>query len=175
MVLSSIHHDAGGTDLEKTMQQKKSDKSKIYGSIIAISIVILAVASIWFLWQYPRTKAFGDSGKFQKEEVEELSKEIIELISGQEYEKVMSQYAGPMLTKDADASDLEYAVKTVNTDWGELKSITPTTLAEMIKAGKRYAAAELEAEYENLTVIFTFSFDEDMRLSGIYMKEYTGE
>lgn len=152
------------------MNQKKLSKTNIFVLIVGIIAVFFVIAAILFKWQYPASSDFGTSGKFQEEEVKAEATEIVELFSAQEYEQIMTEYAGKVLLDDAEAEDLKYAATTVNPDWGEFQKINTITLGELKRAGKQYALAEVETAYENVTVTFTFSFDENMKLSGVYMK-----
>lgn len=133
-------------------------------------MLFVVVAAGLFLWQYPRTTEFGTSGKFFQEEVERLSGEVVALLSEQEYERVLMDYASEGFQRKVDEKDLKYAAMEAGSDWGTFHEIKTSTFAEMKKAGKWYALAEIEAEYENQDVTFTFSFDREMGLAGIYMR-----
>ncbi len=152
------------------MEQKKLSKKKMLLIVLAIVAAFLVIAGVLFKWQYPESVEFGTSGKFQAAEVEAVTQEVVALFSEQEYEKIMTDYAGKALAKDADAEDLRYAATTANSDWGGFQSMKEIDLGEMKRAGKQYAVAEVEVVYENVTITFTFSFDEDMKLSGVYMR-----
>lgn len=152
------------------MKQKKLDKRKILVVVVAIIAAFLVIAALLFKWQYPQSTDFGTSGKFQEEEVKAVATEVTALFSEQEYEKIMTDYAGEVLLKDADAEDLKYAATTANADWGTFKEITSITLGELERAGNLYAVAEVQAVYENATITLTFSFDENLKLSGVYIQ-----
>ena len=59
----------------------------------------------------------------------------------------------------------------VSSDWGEFVQMKSCVLGEMKKAGRDYALAEVEVQYELVNVIFTFSFDREMKLAGVYMQQ----
>lgn len=152
------------------MEQKKLDKRKILVVVVAIIAAFLVIAALLFKWQYPQSTDFGTSGKFQEEEVKAVATEVTALFSEKEYEKIMTDYAGEVLLKDADAEDLKYAATTANSDWGAFQEITSITLGELERAGNLYAVAEVQAVYENATITLTFSFDENLKLSGVYIQ-----
>lgn len=133
-------------------------------------LLLVIVAAGLFLWQYPYTKEFGTSGMFSEGEVKRLSGELVGLISNQEYEEVLQNYASDSFSRKVEEKDLEYAAIQAGDDWGAFQETKRSTLAEMKKAGKWYALAEVEAAYGNRTITFTFSFDEEMKLSGIYIR-----
>ena len=43
-------------------------------------------------------------------------------------------------------------------------------LDEMSQHGNLYAFAQQEAKYENVTVIYSLTFDENMKLVGLYIR-----
>lgn len=149
------------------MGRKKSNKV-FYLVMLGEIVLFLGIIAFVIFKFFPSMKEFGASGKFQEETVTEMSEEIVSLFSQKEYEKIMTEYADAALQESADASDLENEVKKVKSDWGEFKEITDVTLSEMKKSGDWYAVAEIIAIYENITVTYTFTFNESMELSGVY-------
>ncbi len=58
----------------------------------------------------------------------------------------------------------------IGTEWGEFKSFVSVYTGEIKQMGKKFAVTEITALYENRSVTYTISFDEEMKLAGIYMK-----
>ncbi len=152
------------------MERKKLSNKKIAAFMMGALVLVLGVGALVFWFEYPRVEDFGTAGVFREETVQEKTRELIQLFSNQEYQEILDSYAGKALKKDADAEKLENAAILVSMEWGDFQKINSITLGEMKKAGKWYALAESEVAYENVTVTFTFSFDKDMRLAGVYMK-----
>lgn len=152
----------------------KKDLSKKKATIILVvgMLFCLVVAATVFIQQLPKTKDFGTSGKFEASVVEEKTREILELFTNQEYQKILDEYANKGLKEDAKAEDFAYAAAGLGGALGEIKEIESISLAEMEKAGMLYAVSESKVIYENITVIYTFSFNEDMEFSGIYLQEH---
>ena len=55
-------------------------------------------------------------------------------------------------------------------DWGEFQDFTNSISVEVVQQGKHFALTELTALYENRSVTYQISFNENMELSGIYMR-----
>lgn len=159
---------------EKGKSMKKKDFTKKQTTIILVvgMLFCLGIAAIVFIQQLPKTKDFGSSGKFEASVVEEQTKVILDLFTNKEYQKILDEYANKGLKEDAKAEDLAYAATGLGGDLGEIKEIESISLAEMEKGGVLYAVSESKVVYENITVIFTFSFNEKMEFSGIYLQEY---
>lgn len=153
------------------MEKKDFSKKKTAILLTAGILFCFVIAATVFVQQLPKTQDFGTSGLFKAEEVEQKTKEIIELFTNQEYQKILDEYAGTGLKEDAKAEDFAYAAAGLGGALGEIQKIDSISLAEMEKAGIKYAVSESKVIYENITVIFTFSFNEKMEFSGIYMKE----
>ena len=65
---------------------------------------------------------------------------------------------------------METVKEEVFDDWGKQVSIGKTYTAEITQMGKKSAVIEVHVEYENTTVIYTLSFNDDMMLQGLFMK-----
>ena len=65
---------------------------------------------------------------------------------------------------------IEDARGQVGSDWGEVQSFGNFYMSEIRQNGQRYAAVQVAVTYENVNVIYTITFDENMKLAGLYMK-----
>ena len=65
---------------------------------------------------------------------------------------------------------MEGAKAQVGGDWGEFQRFTSSISVEAVQQGKHFAITELTALYENRSVTYQISFDENMELAGIYMR-----
>ena len=157
------------------MEKKDFSKKKATIILVAGMLFCFAIAAIVFVQQLPKTKDFGTSGKFEAAVVEEKTREILDLFTNQEYQKILDEYANKGLKEDAKAEDFAYAAAGLGGELGKIKEIESISLAEMEKAGITYAVSESKVVYDNITVIFTFSFNEDMEFSGIYLQEHVEE
>lgn len=161
-IAEEFNENLSGTERKK---YRHAAAAKVAAVILAAAAVF-AVAALWFL---PRGAEIGSSGLYTEAAVEERAKAVVEMLNAGDYEalqecsdKKMSAYS----TKEA----LDGAKKQVGTDWGEFQKFGKFYMQELKQQGKIYAVVQIYAAYENLGVTYTLSFDENMKLSGLYMK-----
>ncbi|MCF2641866.1 MAG: DUF3887 domain-containing protein [Lachnospiraceae bacterium] len=65
---------------------------------------------------------------------------------------------------------IEDARRQVGSDWGEIQSFGDFYMSEIRQRGQRYAVVQVAVMYENVEVTYTITFDENMKLAGLYMK-----
>ena len=72
----------------------------------------------------------------------------------------------PYLTEEK----MEEAKKTIGDDWGTFRNFGKTYMTEIRQDGQSFAMVQMNASYDNVSVIYTLTFDAEMKLAGIYMK-----
>lgn len=145
------------------------------GVIIKIVLVVAAVLfllgglAVWFL---PKGAEVGSSGIYHAEQVERRSKEVIQLLDAQDYDKLLA-YATPqmkrVLTKEVIA-DARKQVAPDIADWGKRRKFGKCYMQEIRQQGKTSVVVQFNVTYENTGVTYTLMFDDGMRLAGLYMK-----
>lgn len=149
-------------------EQKKYSKSKCMKTVAVVAgILILIVAAVY--WFLPKGAEIGASGKFEQNIVEEQIKAVVQELNEKDYEALQKnaiEEMKPYLT----AETLETAKKQTAADWGEFKSFGTVYMAEISQMGKHSVVGEVTVTYENASVTFRISFDEDMKLAGLYMR-----
>ena len=65
---------------------------------------------------------------------------------------------------------IEEAKKQAGTDWGEFQQFGKCYMSEQKLQGKTRAVVQINAAYENIGITYTLFFNEDMKLSGLYIK-----
>ncbi len=72
-----------------------------------------------------------------------------------------------------DGGDKESRAKEqaqLSTDWGERVSVGTGYVVELSQQGQMYQVVELQVVYENVSVIYSITLDEELRLAGLYMR-----
>lgn len=138
--------------------------------IISIIVIILGliVAGIYIL--LPKTYEIENSSVFDKNTVINQAEIIIDLLNKDDYDTIKNEYADSKMEKVLNGNVLADAKKQIGSNWGNFKSFTSVYTAEVKQMGKRYAVTQITALYDNWSVTYTISFDEEMKLSGLYMK-----
>ncbi|MCH5255373.1 MAG: DUF3887 domain-containing protein [Lachnospiraceae bacterium] len=134
---------------------------------IVIFVLLLLIAYVW--WAIPKYSEFGSSGKFSQPVVEEKVKDVVDLLNQSDYVTLQEMSEDRMrvaLTQET----MEHAKAMVNDNWGSMQRIGTMYTAEFKQGGKLYAIAQVGVTYENVDVIYTISFDEDMKLAGVFMR-----
>ena len=57
----------------------------------------------------------------------------------------------------------------IGTDWGETVSYGSAYTVELTQKGRHSAVIQMNVSFENISVTFRFSFDEEMRMDGLYL------
>uniref|UniRef100_UPI003FEE9726 DUF3887 domain-containing protein n=1 Tax=Roseburia sp. TaxID=2049040 RepID=UPI003FEE9726 len=153
-------------------ERKRSRKAKSTKMIIITILVIIglfAIATALLYWMLPKGTDISESSTFVKEQVEAGVEEVINLLDDGAYdtlaENATEQMAGVLNDEDMDA-----AKQLVGDDWGARVELGTIYMQEVEQQGVHYVITQVAASYENVTVTYTITFDENMKLAGIYMK-----
>lgn len=153
-------------------ERKRSRKSRSTKMIIITILVIIglfAIATALLYWMLPKGTDISESSTFVKEQVEARVEEVINLLDDGAYdtlaENATEQMAGVLNDEDMDA-----AKQLVGDDWGARVEHGTIYMQEVEQQGVHYVITQVAASYENVTVTYTITFDENMKLAGIYMK-----
>lgn len=108
------------------------------------------------------------AGGFAKDEVLKEAKEAVDLVNEKDYETLNSMMTQQMA--DAGVTDqIEAAWDQLGL--GEFKSYkTETVVGQKDEDGNDIAVAVLVTEYENASVQFQVAFDQEMKITGFYIK-----
>ena len=55
-------------------------------------------------------------------------------------------------------------------DWGERQQFGTVYMTEIVQGNTHMAVGEITVVYENVTVTYRLSYDEEMRLAGLYVR-----
>lgn len=138
--------------------------------IICIIVIILGLIGTGIYFMLPKTYDIDNGSIFNKNTVVSQADKIIDLLNKNDYDIINNQYADSKMKIALKGTAIADAKEKVGTNWGEFKSFTSEYTAEVKQMGKKYAVAQITALYENRSVTYTISFDEDMKLAGLYMK-----
>lgn len=134
---------------------------------IVIFVLLLLIAYVW--WAIPKYSEFGSSGKFSQPVVEEKVKDVVDLLNQSDY-VTLQEMSEDRMRAALTQETMEHAKAMVNDNWGSMQRIGTMYTAEFKQGGKLYAIAQVGVTYENVDVIYTISFDEDMKLAGVFMR-----
>lgn len=149
--------------------EKKKGRGRKLALILAAVVLVLGIGAGYFYWLLPKGRDINRSSFFDPAEVEGKSHEIIRLFSRGEYEELDALMTDEVREAIAGTS-FEEIKSYIGDDWGELINIGHAQLAELVQKGEHYALIQVNASYEKVSVTYTLTFDEEMRLYGFYIK-----
>lgn len=150
------------------------EERKRYARNRVLKIVIPIALALFFLgmagyWLFPKTVDIEKSRYFDKEEVEAAMKETVELLDAEEY-ATLQENAIPQMQSLLNAETRKSMRETLSDDWGERRQFGAVYLVEVVQGNRHLAVGEMTVTYENVSVTYRLSYDEDMRFAGIYVR-----
>lgn len=150
------------------------EERKRYARNRVLKIVIPIALALFFLgmagyWLFPKTVDIEKSRYFDKEEVEAAMKETVELLDAEEY-AALQENATAQMQSLLNAETRESMRETLSDDWGERRQFGAVYLVEVVQGNRHLAVGEMTVTYENVSVTYRLTYDEDMRLAGIYVR-----
>ena len=149
-------------------EQRRYARNKVLKIVIptVLAVIFIGMAGFWML---PKTVDIEESRVFDKEEVEAVIKETIELLDAEDYD-ALQKNAIPTMKPLLNAETRENMRRTLSDDWGERKQFGAVYMVEVIQGNSHLAVGEMTVTYENVSVTYRLTYDEDMRFAGIYVR-----
>lgn len=153
-------------DKDEQKAAKREKAMKIWGIIIAAVVIVGALV----YWNMPKWSDISESTVFDEEEVRTAAEEIITLYSDDDYEAVVAYMTDDMkAVLNAPTLQLSKS-QLVTEEFGELQSFGQMYLSEAKQGSKLFAMVQVSVSYTNTSVVYTLTFDADMKLAGFYVK-----
>lgn len=150
-------------------EEKKVNSRKRTGIILLTFVAVICFFAAFAWWLFPKSSAVGTSGIYTKEALEEKALQVVSLLDQNDFDSLRADATEEMQSVLTQAQ-IDQIRDQLSDNWGERISVEVYSVQEVKQQGKLYAAAQALAAYENITVLYTISFDQEMRLAGIYMK-----
>ncbi len=160
------NHYNDNFDKNEQKAAKREKTIKIWGIIIAV----LVVAGALLYRNMPKWSDISESTVFREEQVKAAAEEIITLYSNDEYEAVVA-YMTDDMKEVLNAPTLSLSKsQLVTEDFGELQSFGQMYISEVKQGKDLFAMVQVSVSYTNTSVVYTLTFDADMKLAGFYVK-----
>ncbi len=148
---------------------KKSNRKLIVGLICGVGIGVALFLGYQYL-STPTTFPIEESDIFNKDEILSASQQVIDTIDKKDYQHLETFYTEELLQAiNKNESSVEEAVKQLG-ELGSFQKISDYQFVELKDNGEYFALGEVVTTYEKRTVIYRLTFDENMKLAGIYMR-----
>ena len=149
-------------------EQKRYVRNKVMKIVISI-IVVLAFLISFVYWMFPKYFDIDQSKYFNKEQVETAMKETIELLDAGDY-FALRERGTPQMQALLDAETIDDIKGTLSDDWGERRMFGAVYMVELIQGNRHFVVGEITVTYENVSATYRLTYDENMRLAGIYVR-----
>lgn len=159
--------EAFGQNLAEA-DSKAYKKRKMIIIVIAV-ILVLFLLGISGWWLMPKQVDLSGNEKYSQEKVGAEVENIVELLDQGDYTAIQ-MVSIDKLRNMMNEQTIGAVRDKICEDWGERQSIGKVYMAGVIQKGKLLIVTQVDVIYENISVVYTISFDEDMKLAGLYMR-----
>ncbi len=151
---------------EEKKKYARAKKQKTILEVVGVLVLLILLSIYLFI---PRSADIENSKYFEKAQVEDALIHTVELIYAENYDLLMENAIDQMKTDDV-LQAIQDAKAQISDDWGSFVSYGSIYTTEAIQRGKHYAIGQITVQYENVTVTYTITYDQDMKLAGTYMR-----
>lgn len=150
------------------------DERKLYrcnkGLKICLSIIaVLVVIIIGVTQLFPKTNSLDESNIFDKQQVEKTLIEAINRMDQQDYVTLQAM-SNPQMESAFNEARMEDIINQFGGNFGERQSIGKIYSQEIVQSKQHYAVCQVTVSYVKISITYTISFDENMKIAGWYMK-----
>lgn len=146
---------------------RKAYKRRRIGMTIGQIVAALVFLSVLAWWMIPKPAALGDN--LSQEAVTASVENVVVMLNQNDFDG-LQELAVDELKSKLTQETLDEVRKSISEDWGEMQSIGKVYMQGVKQKGKVIVVTQVDAVYENISVVYTISFDEDLRLGGLYMR-----
>lgn len=138
----------------------------ILGAVSAVLLIVLLIAAyIW--WLLPKPAELKTD--FSQEEISAEVQRVIEMLDQNDFEALQEaavEELRTVLTQDM----IDKVRQDISNDWGGRQSFGHVYVQGAKQWGKYIIVTQTDVIYENISVVYTITFDEELRLAGLYMR-----
>ncbi len=109
------------------------------------------------------------SEKYSQERIAAEVEKVIELLDQNDYTAIQ-MLAADKLRNIMNEQVIGPAKDGICADWGERQAVGTVYSGGVKQKGNLIIVTQTDVIYENVSVVYTISFDEDMKLSGLYIR-----
>lgn len=150
-------------------RERRVYRNKKIGLIVTAALLGLVLLGAYVWWLFPKPYSIEDSELLSKEKVAERVEEMITLLDENDFETLQEESLDEMhsvLTQEV----IDQARMPISENWGERQAVGTTYMQGMKQRGRIFVVTQTDVMYENISVVYTITFDEDLRMAGVYMR-----
>lgn len=149
-------------------EQRSYRRGKTVKILCSIAAVLLLLG-IFVWWWLPKGYPTGYSGYFTQEALEEAAEDVVRLLGQNDFE-ALKEEAIPQMVPYLTSESIDAIRGELGEDWGEIQGFGNIYTQELRQRGKVFGVAQFNVSYTNVNVTYTLTFDEEMKLAGLYMR-----
>lgn len=159
--------DAFSQDMPET--ELKTQRKKKIGIIISAVVigVFLLCAYVW--WIFPKSLNIKDVESVTEEAIDAQVETVITLLNENDFESLRGMSIDE-IQKVLTQENIDKARNLISDDWGGMLMNGSTYAQGIRQKGRLFIVTQTDVMYENVSVTYTITFDEDLKLAGVYMR-----
>lgn len=146
---------------------KKAYRRSRIRKVIVDIVLMLIVVSILTWWMMPKPAVLGDD--LSQEEIEASVENVISLLNEDDFDG-LQDIATDKLKNKLTRETIDMVRQNISEDWGGMQSVGRVYAQGIKQKGDLIIVTQTDAIYENVSVVYTISFDENLRLGGLYIR-----
>ena len=159
--------DAFMQDMPKA--EYKAYRQKKIGMIVAVIVACVVLLGAYVWWLFPKPLDIAADGAVTEEAVDEQVQTVVTLLNENDFETLRGMAIDELqgvLTQE----NIDQGRKPISDDWGEMLSIGSVYMQGMKQKGKEFIVTQTDVMYENVSVVYTITFDKELKLAGLYVR-----
>ena len=132
---------------------------------VVAAVLVFFAACIW--WILPKPAALIDD--FSEEEIASEVESVIDLLDQNDFEE-LQEISVEEIRAALKQDTIDKVRQDISNDWGSRQSLGHVYVQGAKQFGKYIIVTQVDAIYENVSVVYTISFDGNLRLAGLYMR-----
>lgn len=149
-------------------EQKKYIRNKRFKAAAEI-VLLLIILSGFTYWILPKGADIENSTYFDKTQVENAMKHTVELLDADDYSSLQGNAIAQMQNV-LNEETIGSARGQISDDWGKRLQFGNAYIAEIVQRNNHFVVGEITVAYENISVVYRLTYDENMQLTGLYMR-----
>lgn len=167
--MGSVQEIADSFNESISAEEKKRYKTQKTLKIVIPVILAVVILGALIAWAMPKQNDIKDSQVFNQQEIENILLCTIDLLDQGDYDTLQSMGTDEM-DSVFEVYTMENAKSQISENWGDRTSIGSIYMAEVTQMNQHFAVCQVNVSYENVSVVYTVTFDENMNVAGLYFK-----
>lgn len=167
--MGSVQEIADSFNESLSAEEKKRYKTQKILKIVIPIILAVVILGALLVWVLPRQNDIKDSRIFSQQELENTLLCVIDLLDQGDYDTLKN-----MGTDEMESAFHVYtmgnAKSQISENWGARTSIGNIYMAEVTQMNRHFAVCQVNVSYENVSVLYTITFDDNMNIAGLYFR-----